>query len=168
MRRGASVAVALGAALGSCLAAPGCSGGSSAPDASPTGEPTCTAPLAEVGRSCPATFDGTLASVACPTFGGEQHVFACGDTIVLYERDNFTDEWCVYDSAAQALVGAKATTDTTEYCAGRSYAEVAGQAADAACVAGTPAAARVCPRAGADAGPEAGAPDAGADVSVSE
>jgi hypothetical protein len=152
------------------LAAAGCSSPSpSAGDGSQDAivYASCTVPLADVtGRFCPASFDGTLASVECPVYR-EQHVYPCADTVVLLEGGGYVNWWCVYDSTSHALVGAKVTSDTNEYCNGQSFAEVAGRQADGACVAETPAAARLCPRPPFDAAP-AGSPDDAADAAVSE
>jgi hypothetical protein len=143
---------ALAAALGL-----GCSGTPSKVLRGPDGGALpCMAPLEEVGADCPAAFDGTLSSAACPQYA-EQHLYRCGDTFVLLQSGAYTGLWCVYDAASLALVGATQTTDTPAYCNNRSLSEVAGRAVDQSCVFVKPEAERGC-----DAGIEAMPSDAGA------
>jgi hypothetical protein len=165
MARWTWVLVGAAFAMAGCSSsAPGTAGvADTAPDAASdaASDASCTVPLARFSYYCPATFDGTLASVSCPSYD-HQHVYRCGDSVVLAHLGAFTSTWCVYDAASGSLVGARRTSDSAEYCDG-CFGAVAGAPVDLECVAGTPTAARVCPRSAPDA-----APDGAADATVSE
>ncbi|HVU53077.1 MAG TPA: hypothetical protein VHL80_20480 [Polyangia bacterium] len=135
----------------------GCSGSPTQKIGLPGGAP-CQGPLEVVGAPCPQTFDGTLASVACPPYFG-QELFSCGDALLLLESGGSTAAWCVYDPSSHALVGATVTSDAPEFCGGLTYQERAGKQVDPACALGDALDSRVCPASGLDAAP----PDAAAD-----
>jgi hypothetical protein len=153
------IGLVVGAAL---IAAAGCSSPSPPPADGASDRDAgamCMTPLAAFAFFCPTSFDGKLVSVPCPFY--HQHVYLCGDSIVLLQGNGYTRTWCVYDAASAALVGARQTTDYPAYCSG--FGEEAGRAVDQACVDGTPVAARVCPRSAPDA-----ALDGADDAPVSE
>jgi hypothetical protein len=104
---------------------------------------TCTGSLSEVGAGCPATFDGALDVVTCIPYETLE-TYACGTTTVLVAGGGYTSGACVYDAATRALVGARVTTDTNEYCGGTSFRRSAGQLPDDACLKGAPVSTRSC------------------------
>jgi hypothetical protein len=154
-RSGLAVVAALIAAAGCSNPSPPVADGASDRNA----EAMCTTPLSRFAFYCPASFDGKLGSIPCPFY--LQHVYRCGDSIVLFQGNGYTSTWCVYDAASAALAGARQTTDYPAYCSG--FGEEAGRAVDQACVDDTPVAARLCHRSPPDA-----SPDAADDAPVSE
>ena len=120
----------------------------------------CQGPLALVGASCPLTFDGTLASAACPPYVA-QRLFKCAEATLILESGGSTAAWCVYDPSSHVLVGASVTSQYPQFCGGVTYAELAGTQVEPACALGVPLESRLCPADGLDAAPSDGASDGG-------
>jgi len=100
------------------VVAPGCSGG------------RCGGNLAELGATCPQSFDGTLASFpACEHESDSYQSRLCGDLIGLY-RINLAGSACFYDAASHRLVGAEASNDIPSFCDESSFAIYAGRVPD--------------------------------------
>jgi len=99
----------------------------------------CRGSLAEVGRGCPATFDGTEAELpACPLPAGSQIVRNCDDGILITFSTGYVGQECFYDLATHALVGADIFSDTPSYCGG-SFGKVAGRLPFSSCRSSVPA-----------------------------
>jgi hypothetical protein len=104
--------------LALAVVAPGCSGD------------RCEGNLAEVGATCPRSFDGTPASFpACEQETDTYQSRLCGDLIVLY-RINTSGGGCFYDASSHQLVGSQASSDIPSYCDGSSFAIYAGRVPD--------------------------------------
>jgi hypothetical protein len=89
----------------------------------------CLGELATLGQECPATFDGTEASLpACthPGFGNVS-VWACQDLFILMQSDGYGGAVCYYDTTSHALVGAEWHSDIGVYCNQTSLSIEAGR-----------------------------------------
>jgi hypothetical protein len=96
------------------VAVAACSGGEA-------GGGTCTGDLATVGEYCPASYDGTEASLPmCPPVEVgfpvvDRSVWQCQDLSILYFWSGLGGLACYYDATSHALVGAEHHTDV--HCA---------------------------------------------------
>lgn len=87
---------------------------------------TCTGSLADVGASCPATFDGTPEQLPpCTGLPVNQSVHLCGDLIVL-SMGGYAGITCYYEGTSLTLVGARLFSDTADFC-GDSFSKTAGR-----------------------------------------
>jgi hypothetical protein len=111
----------------------------------------CKGDLAQVGRGCPQTFDGTEAQLP-PCSASEQRVTMCGNLIRLSTSHGYGGLDCYFDSSSHGLVGAEQVTDIPDFCGGTSFTLPAGTVGDTACKMATPSIQRFCN--GADAGTE--------------
>jgi hypothetical protein len=116
----------------------------------------CTTSLADLGKSCPATFAGTIDAISCAPYETIQ-VYSCAPLLVLDMSGGFVGGTCVYDATSHTLVGASERSDTNDLC-GDSLSETAGRIVPASCFAAGPAQQKTCPApdTGADAGSHAG------------
>lgn len=90
----------------------------------------CEGDLAEVGRGCPQTFDGTEAQLPrCPPYDITYIARVCGDVISVEGRSLFSGGGCYYDATSHQLVGAAGGTDVPAYCNETSSAIYAGRVA---------------------------------------
>ena len=111
----------------------------------------CEGSLADVGRGCPAMFDGTPEQVPpCPSAPVSQSVGHC-EGLVDLSQGGYVGSVCYYDTASHLLVGAKELSDTTDFC-GNSFSRTAGRTPGTVC-SDLPSFQRQCPAGtGVDAG----------------
>lgn len=103
----------------------------------------CEGSLAEVGRGCPAMFDGTPEQVPpCPSVPVSQSVGHC-EGLVELSQGGYIGSVCYYDAASHLLVGAKEFSDTTDFCE-NSFSRTAGRTPAAIC-SDVPSFQRQCP-----------------------
>jgi hypothetical protein len=104
----------------------------------------CTGSLGEVGKICPATFDGNLDSLSCQSPNAFERVYDCGDLILISPGPNLGGTICSYDATSHALVGAEVYGDTNSFCGGDSFAQEAGRLPPRSCVEAGPTTEREC------------------------
>jgi hypothetical protein len=101
----------------------------------------CTGSLKDVGRECPATFDGTIQSWSCPDFQESIEVYACGGLNVVIPQ--IRAPTCTYDATSHALVGARLSSDLNNLC-GDSFTKNAGRQPPDSCFSGGPTSQGTC------------------------
>jgi hypothetical protein len=101
--------------------------------------------LDEIGRGCPATFDGTEAQLPSGRCDGYVFgwVFFCDDLIMLTHSPGQVNSACYYDSSSHQLVGASWSSDINEFCDGKSFDISAGRV-NKSCYRQTPDVQRDC------------------------
>src|SRR6266508_4292242 len=94
----------------------------------------CRGELADVGASCPATYDGTAALPECPGTFRMQRAYRCGDLVALVRGGGSE---CYYAMSSHQLVGALSPAGLPSDCdvtAGRAATSCEAEPfAEAAC-----------------------------------